>query len=59
MASFSFGSFGDIITVCQIAIEFRLALSSSRGSAKCYHDLKKELEGFVTVLRLVRHALLL
>ncbi|KAI0875786.1 hypothetical protein GGS24DRAFT_272331 [Hypoxylon argillaceum] len=52
-ASFTFGSFGDIIALTQIAVQLGRALSASRGSAKEYQDLRQDLDGFVKVLTLV------
>ena len=40
------GSIGDIIAVAQIASALALALNDSRGSAKEYQSLKKELQAF-------------
>ncbi|CZR62688.1 uncharacterized protein PAC_12585 [Phialocephala subalpina] len=42
----TFGSIGDIIAVGQIALSLAKALSDSRGSAKEYQGLVKELETF-------------
>ncbi|OTB07656.1 hypothetical protein M426DRAFT_8650 [Hypoxylon sp. CI-4A] len=50
MASFTFGSFGDIITTCQLALELGRALSSARGSANEYQSLRKDLDAFVDTL---------
>jgi hypothetical protein len=50
---FTFGSFGDIVAVCQVANQLRQALgvgSSSESSAKDYQDLRKDLERLVQVL---------
>ncbi|KXX74530.1 hypothetical protein MMYC01_209032 [Madurella mycetomatis] len=45
------GGLGDIIAVCQIAIQLGRAIGDSRyGSAKSYQDLTKELDMFVKVL---------
>lgn len=45
------GSLGDIIAVCQIAIQLGRAIGDSQyGSAKSYQDLTKELDMFVKVL---------
>lgn len=46
MAGISFGSVGDIIAVGEIAWSIAKALSSSRGSAKEYQSLAKELQLF-------------
>ncbi len=53
-AAFTFGSFGDIITLYQIAAELARALSSPRGSATKYRELIKELEDFAKILIMVR-----
>ncbi|KAH6682232.1 hypothetical protein F5X68DRAFT_233950 [Plectosphaerella plurivora] len=49
-ASFSFGSVGDIIALCQIAVELGRALDDTRGSAKEYQDLQQDLFDFVNVI---------
>jgi hypothetical protein len=49
-AAFTFGSFGDIIALYQIAAELARALSSVRGSAAQYRELIKDLEGFTRIL---------
>ncbi|RYP69338.1 hypothetical protein DL771_006148 [Monosporascus sp. 5C6A] len=50
----TFGSLGDIIAVCQIAIQLGKALgvgyAGVSGSAKEYQDLRKNLDTFVQVL---------
>lgn len=46
MSGISFGSVGDIIAVGQIAWALAKALTESRGSAREYQGLIKELEGF-------------
>ncbi|KAI0021602.1 hypothetical protein F4780DRAFT_271425 [Xylariomycetidae sp. FL0641] len=49
-AAFSFGSVGDIITLCQLSIQLSKALSDARGSAKEYRELRRELDCFVDKL---------
>lgn len=44
--SITFGSIGDIIAVAQIAWSLAKALTDSRGSAKDYQGLIKELQTF-------------
>lgn len=50
----TFGSLGDIIAICQIALQLGRALSTSRdgasGSAKEYQSLRSDLDQFVRVL---------
>ena len=46
MSGITFGSVGDIIAVGQIAWALAKALTDSRGSAKEYQDLIKELQAF-------------
>ncbi|KAF8857708.1 hypothetical protein BDZ45DRAFT_427644 [Acephala macrosclerotiorum] len=46
MSGITFGSVGDIIAVGQIAWALAQALSGSRGSAKEYQLLEKELQAF-------------
>lgn len=50
MASFSFGSFGDIITICQLVKAAVDALDESRGSAADYQALKTLLLNLAYVL---------
>ncbi|CZR63961.1 uncharacterized protein PAC_13858 [Phialocephala subalpina] len=50
MSGITFGSVGDIIAVGQIALALAKALSDSRGSAKEYQDLVKELQAFEQAL---------
>lgn len=44
MASFTFGSLGDIVTLCGIIRSAVVAVSDSRGSVAEYGSLLKELE---------------
>ncbi|KAK4153252.1 hypothetical protein C8A00DRAFT_15503 [Chaetomidium leptoderma] len=47
----TFGSLGDIIVVCQIAIQLGRAICDSQhGSAKAYQGLREELGMFVKIL---------
>ncbi len=49
--AWTFGSLGDIIAVCQLAIKLgRAIVSSQYGSAKEYQGLRKDLDLFVKVL---------
>lgn len=51
----TFGSLGDIIAVCQIAIQLGRAIASSQyGSSSEFQGLKKDLDVFVKVLMQVR-----
>lgn len=50
MASLTFGSVGDIITVCKIIIDVVKAVSESRGSATDYQGLIRELWGLAQTL---------
>ncbi len=45
----TFGSLGDIIDVCRIAIRLTQALDAT-GSAKEYQDLRYDLDIFVQIL---------
>jgi hypothetical protein len=45
-AAITFGSIGDIIALGQIALSLAKALSDSRGSAREYQALIKELKDF-------------
>ncbi|KAB5539410.1 hypothetical protein GE09DRAFT_317495 [Coniochaeta sp. 2T2.1] len=49
-AALTFGSLGDIIALCGLAVELSRALGSARGSAKEYQALRKDLDQFVQVL---------
>jgi len=49
-AALTFGSVGDIIALCGLAVELSRALGSARGSAKEYQSLRKDLDQFVQVL---------
>lgn len=49
-ASFSFGSFGDIITTAQLVWRLARALSDSRGSAPEFRQLVEELNLFYGAL---------
>ena len=51
----TFGSVGDIIAVCQLAVKLSRALGGSPcGSAKEYQGLQKDLDVFVRILSRVR-----
>ena len=50
----TFGSVGDIIAVCQLAVRLGQALGAGHGSStREYKDLRKELDNFVHILTLV------
>jgi len=55
MSGITFGSVGDIIAVGEIAWSIAKALNSSRGSAKEYQGLIKELQLFNKALLQVCH----
>ena len=57
--SITFGSVGDIIAVGQIAWSLAQALTDSRGSAKEYQGLVKELQAFDQALLQVYPRLLI
>lgn len=57
-ASFSFGSFGDIITTAQLVWRLARALSDSRGSAPEFRELVTELKLFYGALSQVRNMIL-
>jgi len=50
MASFTFGSVGDIIAICQIVQSTVYALSDARGSAAEYQHLARSLANLSLVL---------
>jgi len=54
MAAITFGLVGDIISVGEIAWSIAKALNGSRGSAKEYQNLVKELQLFNKALIQVR-----
>ncbi len=55
----TFGSLGDIIAVCQLAIQLGRAIASSQyGSAAEFQALKRELDVFLKVLMQVRPSFL-
>ncbi|KAF9877565.1 hypothetical protein CkaCkLH20_04700 [Colletotrichum karsti] len=49
-AAFTFGSLGDILTLCQIGMALGKAVGSSQGSAKTYQALKTNVDSFVQIL---------
>lgn len=49
-AALTFGSVGDIIALCGLALELSRAVSSARGSAMEYQSLRTDLDQFVQVL---------
>jgi hypothetical protein len=49
-AAFTFGSVGDIITICQLVVQLSRALSSANGAVREYADLRRELDLFAQVL---------
>lgn len=53
MASFTFGSVGDIITVCGLAANAVSALSETGGSADQYQELYREIVSLQSALRSV------
>ncbi|KAK8112668.1 hypothetical protein PG984_013194 [Apiospora sp. TS-2023a] len=46
----TFGSVGDLIAICQIAIQLRQALGTASGSAKEYQDLREDVDNFTQIL---------
>lgn len=53
--SFTFGSFGDIVTVIQLLKKIVGILSDSKGASLDYQDLVEELRGYETVLSRVQY----
>lgn len=49
-AVFSFGSFGDIVTLCQLVLEIKQALQDGHGSHAEYQMLVQELDNFAMTL---------
>jgi hypothetical protein len=45
-AAFTFGSLGDIMAITELVYRLCQALNDSRGSAKQYLELRKDLDGF-------------
>ena len=50
LVALTFASLGDIIAVCQIAVQLGRALGDASGSAREYQELRKDLDTFVQVL---------
>lgn len=50
----TFGSVGDIIAICQLAMQLRQALGVASCSTKEYQDTRKGLDSFTQVLMQVR-----
>ena len=50
MASFTFGSFGDIITLCGMVNQAVVSLSDSCGAVAQFHDLLNEISSLSTAL---------
>jgi hypothetical protein len=53
-AAFTFGSLGDIIAVTQLVYQLAKALDHSRGSAREYQELRKDVDLFGQILVEVR-----
>ena len=53
MASITFGSVGDIVTVCGLVRKAIIALSKSRGSSAQYRELLKEIDSLGAALQSV------
>ena len=49
-AAVTFGSIGDIIAVCQLAVQLGRALSDAAGSAIRYQELRADLNTFANIL---------
>ena len=57
MASITFGSVGDIISICQVIVKTVSALSESRGSAVEYQGLINELWSLAQALESLKSLL--
>lgn len=55
-AAFSFGSFGDITTILQLAWGLRNSLEEARDAAQQIPELIADIDGFTTVVMQVRVA---
>jgi hypothetical protein len=52
-AALTFGSVGDVIALCGLAVELSRALSHARGSAAEYRCLRNDVDQFIEVLKQV------
>lgn len=59
LVGFTFGSFGDIITIIGLAVQVHKALSESTGSSEEYQDLLADLGSFSQLLQIVQSAFFL
>lgn len=59
LVGFTFGSFGDIITIIGLAVQVHKALSESAGSSEEYQDLLADLGSFSQLLQIVQSASLI
>ncbi|EJD39728.1 hypothetical protein AURDEDRAFT_171177 [Auricularia subglabra TFB-10046 SS5] len=58
MAAVTFGSFGDIVAIIQLASQLRTALCDVSGAPAEVRSLGSDLSGFILVLNEARRALL-
>lgn len=57
VVAFTFGSFGDVLSLINLTVKIQKALSDSRGSSEDYQALLAELDSFSEFLNTVRDAL--
>lgn len=57
IVAFTFGSFGDIVSLIELTLRVRKALSDSTGSSEEYQALILELQGFSDLLSMTRATL--
>lgn len=57
IVAFTFGSFGDILSIIDLAVKIRKALGDGAGSSKDYQALLFELDSFSDVLTTVHNAI--
>lgn len=55
--AFTFGSFGDILSIIDLAVKIRKALGDGTGSSKDYQALLFELDSFSDVLTTLHNAI--
>lgn len=57
LAGFTFGSFGDVISLISLVLQVRRALGDSAGASEDHQALIAELDSFSHLLHVVREAL--
>lgn len=57
LAAFTFGSFGDVLSLISLVLQVRRALGDSSGASEDHQALITELDSFSDLLQVVRNAL--